>query len=86
MAKEITLTELRKELFTVVKALADDPRVSEVVATRNGKPAAVLLNYNVYEGLLETVEILSDPDMVESVRAGLADIRAGKVKPLSEVN
>jgi prevent-host-death family protein len=85
MAKEISLTNLRKELFTVVKELADDPTVSEVVATRNGKPAAVLLNYDLYEGLLETVELMSDPELAESVRSGLADIRAGRVKSLEEV-
>jgi len=85
MAKEISLTDLRKELFTVVKELADDPTVSEVVATRNGKPAAVLLNYDLYEGLLETVELMSDPELAESVRSGLADIRAGRVKSLEEV-
>jgi antitoxin YefM len=85
MAKEISLTDLRKELFTVVKELADDPTVSEVVATRNGKPAAVLLNYDLYEGLLETVELMSDPELAESVRSGLADIRAGRVKSLEAV-
>ena len=85
MAKEISLTDLRKELFTVVKDLAEDPTVSEVVATRNGKPAAVLLNYDLYAGLLETVELMSDPELAESVRSGLADIRAGRVKSLEEV-
>lgn len=85
MAKEISLTDLRKELFTVVKELAEDPTVSEVVATRNGKPAAVLLNYDLYAGLLETVELMSDPELAESVRSGLADIRAGRVKSLEEV-
>ena len=85
MAKEISLTDLRKELFTVVKELAEDPTVSEVVATRNGKPAAVLLNYDLYAGLLETVELMSDPELAESVRSGLADIRAGRVKSLEDV-
>ena len=85
MAKEISLTDLRKELFTVVKELAENPTVSEVVATRNGKPAAVLLNYDLYAGLLETVELMSDPELAESVRSGLADIRAGRVKSLEEV-
>jgi PHD/YefM family antitoxin component YafN of YafNO toxin-antitoxin module len=32
--------------------------------------------------LLETVEILSDPDMMKNIRQGLEDIKAGRVKEL----
>jgi len=34
------------------------------------------------EELLETVEILSDPNMMEAIREGLEDIRAGRVTEL----
>ena len=33
----------------------------EIVVTRNGRPAAVLVNYDEYERLKETLDILSDP-------------------------
>ena len=35
--------------------------------------------------LMETVEILSDPDMMKSIREGLEDIKAGRVKDLHSV-
>ena len=35
--------------------------------------------------LLETVEILSDPDMMEAIREGLEDIRAGRVTELRKL-
>ena len=34
------------------------------------------------EELMETVEILSDPEMTKSIREGLEDIKAGRVKEL----
>jgi len=34
------------------------------------------------EELLETIEILSDPQMMKKIRMGLEDIKAGKVKEL----
>jgi PHD/YefM family antitoxin component YafN of YafNO toxin-antitoxin module len=34
------------------------------------------------EELMDTIEILSDPDMMKSIRQGLADIKAGRVKEL----
>lgn len=34
------------------------------------------------EELLETIEILSDPEMMKKIRTGLEDIKAGRVKEL----
>jgi len=38
-----------------------------------------------YEGLLETLEILSDPDLVKSVQQGLKDLRHGRLVSHQEV-
>ena len=35
--------------------------------------------------LMETVEILSDPAMMQSIREGQADIKAGRVKELHSI-
>ena len=32
--------------------------------------------------LVETIEVLSDPDMMKNIHQGLADIKAGRVKEL----
>jgi len=37
------------------------------------------------EELLETVEILGDPDMMEAIREGLEDVKAGRVTPLRKL-
>jgi len=34
------------------------------------------------EELLETVEVLSDPDMMRKIRQGQEDVKAGRVKEL----
>jgi PHD/YefM family antitoxin component YafN of YafNO toxin-antitoxin module len=34
------------------------------------------------EELMDTVEILSDPEMMKNIREGLEDIKAGRVKEL----
>jgi len=44
-----------------------------VVITKNGRPAAVLISYDDLESLQETLEILSDPDVVREIRDALAD-------------
>jgi len=37
------------------------------------------------EELLETVEILSDPEMMKKIRQGQEDVKAGRVKELRRV-
>jgi PHD/YefM family antitoxin component YafN of YafNO toxin-antitoxin module len=37
------------------------------------------------EELLETIEILSDPEMMKNIREGLEDVKAGRVKELHSV-
>lgn len=56
-----------------------------VVVTRNGKPSVVILSPDDLDGLEETLEIMSDPEMVEGIREGEAAIEAGDVYSLDEV-
>lgn len=37
------------------------------------------------EELLETIEILSDPEMMDNIREGLEDIKAGRVRELHNI-
>ena len=45
-----------------------EEREEEIVVTRKGKPAAVLVNYAEYERLQETLDILSDPSLMQQIR------------------
>jgi prevent-host-death family protein len=40
-----------------------------VVITKNGRPAAVLMAVEDLETLVETLEVLSDPDAMSAIRA-----------------
>ena len=46
-----------------------EDREEEIVVTRKGKPAAVLVNHAEYERLKETVDVLSDPELMRQIRA-----------------
>ena len=45
--------------------------------TRNGARAAVILGADDYDALIETLEVLSEPDIVREVRDALAGIDDG---------
>ncbi|NQS97238.1 MAG: type II toxin-antitoxin system Phd/YefM family antitoxin [candidate division Zixibacteria bacterium] len=42
--------------------------------TRHNKPKAVIISYELYESLLETLEILSDSEMIESIQTAEREI------------
>ena|SRR5688572_17958533 len=67
MAKTLPISEVKARLPELVAGVME--REEEVVVTRNGKPAAVLVNVGEYERLKETLDVLSDPDLMRQIRA-----------------
>ena len=83
MAKTVPVRELRNDLAHLLDEVAD--RREHVVVTRRGRPAAVLIPVDEYEALEETAEILSDPDTLGAIGAGLAEIERGETVTLAEL-
>ena len=59
MSKTMPISEVKTRLPELVSGVEE--REDEIVVTRNGKPAAVLVSYDEYARLKETLDILSDP-------------------------
>ncbi len=76
MPKTLPISEVKAKLPELVTGVEE--REEEVVVTRNGKPAAVLVNYSEYGRLKETIDILSDPDLMEQIRTSQTFFRKGR--------
>lgn len=75
MPKILSISEAKMKLGQLVTHLeAGD---EELIITRNGRAAAVLLSIEAYEGLKETLAILSDPEAVAQIRRTRAYFDAG---------
>jgi PHD/YefM family antitoxin component YafN of YafNO toxin-antitoxin module len=46
--------------------------------TKNGRPAAILINVREYERLKETLDVLSDPELMQQIRRSEAFYASGK--------
>ncbi|MFH0887174.1 MAG: hypothetical protein V1843_03300 [bacterium] len=57
----------------------------EYIKSDSGKTKAVILNIEDFENLLETIEVSSDKEMLQAIKEGEADIRAGRIKPFNKV-
>src|SRR2546423_15440059 len=76
MAKILPISEVKARLPELVTGVEE--REEEVIVTRNGKPAARLINYAEYERLKATLDVLSDPDLMEQIRVSLSELSKGK--------
>jgi len=71
------VSEARSTLKTLVDRVAGTHE--RVTLTRNGRPAAVLISPDDLAGLEETLEILSDPDLMRQITEGEAAVASGDV-------
>ncbi len=78
----ITVSSAKARLLEILRKIEEQH--GKVVITKNGIPKAVLINYEDFEGLLETIDILSDAEMMKGIKKGLQDIRAGRAVSLKE--
>ena len=53
--------------------------------TRNGEPVGVMMTPDRYEALLETIEILGDNKILQTLRASQKDFKSGRVYTHDEV-
>jgi prevent-host-death family protein len=75
--KTLPITEARGKLTDLVDKAAN--QLEEYIITVKGKPKAVLMSSEEFEGWKETNEILSDPGLIKAIKEGEDDIKAGRV-------
>lgn len=76
MIKTLPITKAREELTTLVNRA--NKLLDEYIITVNGSPAAVLMSAQEYESWKETIEILSDPELVKAIKEGEEDFKKGR--------
>ena len=78
----ITATEARQHFYQLLRKSVKG-HVPVKISSKDGD--AVMLSEEDYEGLLETLELLSVPGMRKSIREAKADIQAGRTKSLKQL-
>jgi antitoxin YefM len=78
----VTATEARKELFNLIRRAI---RAHDPVRIQHREGGVVLVSEEDYEGLLESLELLSIPGMQESIVEAEADVAAGRVASVDGV-
>ena len=82
MTRKLSISEFRRELSECFSFV--EKKRNSIVVTRQGKPVAVLVNYVEYERLKETLDVLSDPDLMQQIRKSQTFYKKGKTAPSFE--
>ncbi len=79
----IPITRAKTTLLDIIRKIegSDDA----IAITKNGVPEAVLLSMSKFEGLVETMDILSDEKAMKSIRKSIREARDGKWLDFDEV-
>ena len=75
---QLTITKAREALLDLPERLAkaSDKTVS---ITRHGRPVLAVLPWELYESIIETLEVLGDPEATAALRSSLEDIRKDRL-------
>jgi antitoxin YefM len=74
--KILSVSEAKMKLSALIEAVKTTDE--EVVITKNGRPAAVLVSPDEYESWRETMMIKSDADLMAEIKNGLSAIKGDK--------
>ena len=75
----LPISEARKKIFEIAEEV-QKPDVYYVL-TEKGRPKAVILSYEEYDSLVETLEVMEEvPDLDKEIKELDEDIKTGKYK------
>jgi len=81
--KTLSLSEAKMKLSGLVEAVSTTDE--EIVITKNGRPAAVLVSPDEFESWKETVYIKSSQSLMADIQKGLKNIKKAKTYTLDEL-
>lgn len=81
--KTLPLYEVKANLSKLVEKVGSTDE--EIVITRNGRPSAVIVSMDEFEGWKETLAIKSSPALMAEIKKGLKGIKKAKSYTLDEL-
>lgn len=76
--KTLSLSAAKTRLSNLVEDV--ERRDEEVIITKNGRPAAVLVSADEYESWKETQAIRSDKSLMHDIKTGLSAVKSRKTR------
>jgi len=78
-----SISEIREQITRLPEQFEQDPEA--ITVTRHGKPVMAILPWELYESIMETLEIMSDAELMAAFRQGVKELAEGKGRPWEDV-
>lgn len=79
----ISISEARKRIFDIAEEV-QKPGV-HYTFTDKGKPKTVMMSFDEFDSLMETLEIMSDPELMRDIRKAEKEYASGEYVTLDEL-
>ncbi|MDP9175536.1 MAG: type II toxin-antitoxin system Phd/YefM family antitoxin [Planctomycetota bacterium] len=76
MGTTLDISEARKQFNSIDERLKED---SVIYVTRHNKKAFAVVDLDYLAAVMETIEVLTDPEAMQMLEKSIADIRAGRL-------
>ncbi len=83
MLEIIPITEVRKNFLPLIKRVGGS--LFKFVIAKQGKPIAVVLSYEEYTGMVETLRMMQQGSVLKKIRQGLQELQHGDSLPVKDV-
>jgi len=80
MDRYMTTSEARQKFLNLIEEVEDG---DQVIVTKQGKPKAVLVNFEQLQTLKAVAQLWQDPEALRAMRKSLDDVKAGRILRLS---
>ncbi len=77
METVLSVSEARERLTQLPEEFTRHPDLT-IQVTRHGTPVMAVLPWDVYESIVETLEVMGDPELLAALRQSAAELARGE--------
>ncbi len=85
MTRSMSMVEARNRLTQLPEDFEETGDLEAIAITRRGKPVLAVMPWELYDGLLETLEIMSDDQLMDALRQSINEAASGQVVAWDDV-
>jgi prevent-host-death family protein len=73
----LPVTKVKRHLLEILKRMEEEDET--IAVTRNGEAVGIIMSLSRYGALMETIDILSDSNVLKSLEKSKADFKEGRI-------
>ncbi len=84
MDRTLSIAQAREQLTRLPEQFAREDDLRAVTVTRHGKPVLAVLPWELYEAIVETLDIMADREQLAALRQGVQELARGETADWAE--